>query len=382
LNKSRDNQEALSAKRKLLFTVVLVLVPTTILFLAAEVYIRFTSPFTELWALTGREAGRNPIEQTALVDAFSAFKGRPGSYGDSGKTINQHGFISTPELSIEKPENTIRVVFLGGSSTAGTGFNLPDEDTWPWKVADIIGRDLNGKKLEFINAALSGYTTFESFGRLWSRVRFFSPDIVVVYHGWNEMYYFNEGLKIASWRTLPDGSWGFHQVSGQSFIEPYWFDHMIRYSQLLTKVRVGAIDQPEGESGVAKELKESYDSDGLEVYRTNLQLIREATSIIGAKLFVAKQATLIVPDSPKTDRIRNRYNLHGFDHDAHVDAFNQIYRIIDEEIEVEDIIDVTQLSGVSEYFYDHIHPTELGAAEIAAVVARPLQSYLGDSAER
>ena len=369
-------QKTLSPKRKFAFTLILILLPTAMMFMAAEIYVRFTRSYTNLWALTGRESGRNPMEEWALVDAFSAYKGRPGTYRKSEKTVNKYGFISTPEISIKKPENTIRVVFLGGSATAGTGHDLADEDTWPFRVAEILKNNLKEKELEFINAALGGYTTFESFGRLWSRIRFFSPDIIIVYLGWNEMYYFNKEDGIVLWRTLPDGSWGFHSAPNLATYEPYWIDHLIRHSQLLTKIRLLISTQKNGEIGVSKNLKEDYDRKGLDVFRTNLRLIKEAASIFNAKLFVAKQATLIVPNLAEDDRNRCRYEYHGFDHDAHLDAFNQIYRVIDEEIDARYIIDVTQLSGISDYFYDHIHPTELGSNEIAKIVAKSLQPHL------
>jgi len=52
------------------------------------------------------------MEEWTLVDSFSAFRGRPCNYRETGKTVNKFGFFSTPEISIEKPEDTIRVVFL------------------------------------------------------------------------------------------------------------------------------------------------------------------------------------------------------------------------------------------------------------------------------
>lgn len=369
-------RKTLSPKRKLVFTILLVLIPLTILFLAAETFTRITRSHTNLWVVTGRESGRNPMEEWAVIDAFSAYKGRPGIYGKNGKTINSHGFISTPEISIGKAENTLRVVFLGGSSTAGTGYDLANEDTWPWITTEILRKKLVRNKIEFLNAALGGYSTFESFGRLWSRIRFFSPDIIVVNHGWNEMYYFNKGDKLATKMTLPDGSWGFHFAHKLTVYEPYWFDHFFRYSQLLTKVRLRLSTANKGEIGVSREIKDNYNKNGLEVFRTNLRLIRETASIIGAKLFVAKQATLIVPNLNEDDRNRCRYNFHGFDHDAHVDAYDQIYSIIDQEIATENIIDLSPVSGVSEYFYDHVHPTEIGSNEIAKIVAKALEPQI------
>ena len=65
----------------LLYITILVLVPTFIVIIVAEGYVRITRSYIDLWAVTGRRAGRNPIEKWALVDAFSAYKGRPGDYG-------------------------------------------------------------------------------------------------------------------------------------------------------------------------------------------------------------------------------------------------------------------------------------------------------------
>ena len=90
------------------------------------------------------------------------------------------------------------------------------------------------------------------------------------------------------------------------------------------------------------------------------------------RLYVGKQATLIVRDLPESERRRCRYDLHGFDHAAHVEAFQAIYRVIDEEIPPDYIIDVTSLSGVPENFYDHIHPTPLGAERTAVIMANAL----------
>jgi len=374
--KSNNVRESLSPKKRFAFICILILLIIFTTFIIAEIYIRSAKSYTNLWIVTGKGAGKNPIDTWALVDAFSAYKGRPGNYRGTEKTVNKYGFISTPEISIKKPENTIRVVFLGGSSTAGTGRNLANEDTWPFIVTEILKKNLKGKKIEFINASLGGYTTFESFGRLWSRVRFFSPDIIVVCHGWNEMYYFDKVDKIALWRTLPDGSWGFHHAPKIAIYEPHWIDHLICHSQLLTNIRLRISKPHRKEISVPKEIKDNYNKRGLDIFRTNLRLIREAASIFNAKLFVVKQATLIVDNLNEKDRNRCHYDYHGFDHDAHVDAFNQIYRIIDEEIKTEDIIDATQLSGSPDYFYDHVHPTELGSKEIAKVVAKSLQSYL------
>jgi hypothetical protein len=126
--------------------------------------------------VTGRIPGPNPMTEWALVDAFSAYRGKPGPY-PGGKKVNRHGFISTPEIELKKQAGTLRIVFLGGSSTAGTGWNLADKGTWPWITISKLQNRHAHIRFDFINGSLGGYSSFESYGRLWSRLIHFSPDI-------------------------------------------------------------------------------------------------------------------------------------------------------------------------------------------------------------
>lgn len=374
-----DNQPKLSDRAKRVALIAIVVVPAFLVFLAAEILVRVRSPHDDLWALTGRSVSSHPIADWAYLDAFAGYKGKPGIYrsGSVVKTVDREGFISTPEITPAKPANTIRIAFLGESSTAGTGTLLPDSITWPWQVAENLRHRPNRTaRIDFINAALGGYSTFESFGRLWSRIRFFAPDIVVVYHGWNEMYYFRKVDTITEWRTLPDGSWGLESSVPVTVYEPRWYDWFVRPSQLLTKVRLRLTTPRNGEakSGVfSRELTPGYDPRALEIFRSNLRLIKSATEQMGAQLLVGKQATLIVRDLPESERKRCRYDLHGMDHDTHVRAFQAIYSVIDEEILKDRIVDVTPLSGVPENFYDHVHPTPLGARRTATIMADAIE---------
>jgi len=353
------------------FIAVLALVFVVLPTLCVEGYLRLYKQHYDLMQLTGRLIGENPIKQWGQVDAFSAYHGRPGSVA-LGKTINSHGFISTPELSVAKPADVLRIVFLGGSSTAGTGKDLADEDTWPWIVAEELQPSVPaGKRLEFINGALGGYSTFESYGRLWSRLRLYEPDIVVVNHAWNDMYYFNkvDPEQLVRYQMLPDGDWSLDRTPKEmDLLDPWAADVLLQYSQLAVRGRIRLAGLA-GEVGSKKELQPDFDARGFEVYRFNLRLIRSACDLMGAELFVCHQATLIVPDLPEAERARCRYDFHGFDHDAHVRAYAGLYRVIDEEIPPERVIPLDRLSGEPAVFEDHVHPTVAGARRFAAIVA-------------
>lgn len=342
-------------------------------FFVLEGFVRVTRPRIDLYVVTGRTPGENPISQWALVDAFSAFRGKPGRYSE-GKTVNRDGFMSTPETPLTKPPRTLRIAFLGESSTAGMGKDLRDEQTWPWETVQML-KTRTGRSLDFINGALGGYTSFESYGRLWSRIRFFQPDIVVLCHGWNELTYFNSRCHMDSWRSLSDGSWSLSTMDqAVETYAPRRIDPFLRWSQILTRLRLRLALPDNGEIGPGAQapLAKAYDPRGPEIWRTQLRLFRETCRVLNIKLFVVKQPTLITAGLPAAERKKCRCYLHGFDYNSHLAAFRDLYKVIDEEIPSNSVIDLTSLSGNPAYFFDHIHPTPEGARAMASLISTRL----------
>lgn len=368
-----DNVRPLITPRKRrIFIVITVLAPLLLVFIGLEVLLRIVKP-VNLDHLTGRVLAPSPMRMWAVTDGFSAYRPKPGSNA-AHKTVNRHGFVSTPDLPVSKPAGTVRILFLGESSTAGMGVNLQDSDTWPWKTVEKI-RQRTGRKVDFINGAAGGYTTFESYGRFWSRLRFFDPDIVVVYHGWNDMYYLDQVDTILSWRTLPDGSWSLDAPRPrQARFAPSPLDPYLRWSQVLSRVRLELSRKMGGELVAPgnRPVAADFDPRGLEIFRTNLELFRETSDVLGVRLLVAKQATLMVPGPSPEQRKRCRITPHAFDYDTHIEAFQGFYRVIDQEIPAKSIVDVTPISGRLDSFYDHIHPTPKGTTEIAKIMADAL----------
>lgn len=372
LDLSENVSRQLTPRKRRLFTAITIFSSLLLAFIGLEIFLRIVKP-VDLYGQTGRILTASPMRSWAVTDGFSAYRPKAGA-GGAGKTINSHGFVSTPELSRSKPPDTVRLLFLGESSTAGMGVNLKDSDTWPWKTVERIRRK-TGRKVDFINGAAGGYTTFESYGRLWSRLRFFDPDIVVVYHGWNELYYLDEVDSIHTWRTLPDGSWSLDAPRQRlARFAPSPLDPFLRWSQVLTRVRLVTSRQTGGEyaSHGNRPVAHDFDRRGLEVFRTNLRLFRETSDLLGVRLLVAKQAMLMVPGPAPEQRERCRITPHAFDYDTHVEAFQGLHRVIDEEIPAGSIVDVTPVSGRLDSFYDHIHPTPKGTTEIAEIMSDAL----------
>ena len=379
----KTRSRGMSGTRKCVFALVACSLIVGVAGGLGEVYVRLTRKHEDLAVLTGLRAGRGGSERWKIPDAFCSYRTESnvvydGVFVGSGvKTSNNHGYISSPDMDYKKSGDEIRIVCFGGSSTAGvSGHSLSDEETWPAKCATYLQQKLPGRKVTYLNAAQGGYSSFESYGRLWSRVRMFQPDIAVVYHGWNEMYYFRDSDKAKRWRM---GEVGLSQM-----FEPAWFDPILGYSQLLTKVRRRMASPLGGEVGIPSggELADDFDGDALHVWRRNLQLFRETCSLLDIDLFVCKQATLISEELSEEHKRRCRAYYHGFSYDAHLRAFRAVYEVVKDEIAADRVIDVTPLSGSPELFYDHIHPTPMGTTEIAAVVSDSILAALMKRTEK
>ena len=205
--------------------------------LAGEAYLRLASEPVSLGRITGVGEHRNPMEGWAVIDAFSAYRHRPGD-GMEGRRVNGHGFVSTPEVPVEASGHAAAALprrVLDGRNGRG----LADRETWPWQTAEML-RQRTGREVDFLNGAASGYTTFESYGRLWSRDRHFSPDVVIVMHGWNELQYFARMDRILSWRQLEGGGWSFDAARVPGSYPPWPVDRLIGSSELLTRSRLAA----------------------------------------------------------------------------------------------------------------------------------------------
>ena len=117
----------------------------------------------------------------------------PGSSYESDRSrvsVNSLGFRG-PEFSPQKPPGTFRIFALGGSTTFGHFPGISsDATTYPARLEAL----LNGEKpdpavtrYEVINAGVPGHLVRTSLQNLASRILFFDPDMIVVYHGTDDL---------------------------------------------------------------------------------------------------------------------------------------------------------------------------------------------------
>ncbi|UCG69902.1 MAG: SGNH/GDSL hydrolase family protein [Thermoplasmata archaeon] len=130
---------------------------------------------------------------------------------------NKWGFRGG-EVSIEKPDNTLRVICLGGSTTYDT---VTDGRTWPEKLEAILQKKHPTKKVQVFNFGMNAASLPFNIVQFALLGVHFKPDLVILYAGHNDLW---AGIGLKDFR--PDYShslrhWDDSRVSAQHYI-PRW----------------------------------------------------------------------------------------------------------------------------------------------------------------
>jgi len=100
--------------------------------------------------------------------------------------INSHGFRGG-EISQEKPENTYRIFFIGGSTAFGSG-STSDDATIPGFLQKKFNEANLGVNVEVINAGISAFESFSETYYVKNKLVEFEPDLFIVYDGANDAW--------------------------------------------------------------------------------------------------------------------------------------------------------------------------------------------------
>ncbi len=92
---------------------------------------------------------------------------------------DKNGF-RLPSVPYAREPGKIRIAFLGGSTTQG-GYR-----PYPERAVRLLNRVAGSNRYEALNVACSSYTTHQSLIALRRWVLPRKPDVVFIYHGWND----------------------------------------------------------------------------------------------------------------------------------------------------------------------------------------------------
>jgi lysophospholipase L1-like esterase len=319
---------------------------------------------------------------------FSAFSWIP-NVRFRKQTVNRDGFVSTRDIPLEKAPGELRIVTLGGSSTVGNRNH--DEDTYPRVLETLLQERFPEREISVINAAAGGYTTIESLGYFQTRMVHYRPDIVLVMHAWNDMYYFTRSdLELSEWRKGINLQRYWSPEATSELQDPMPADlQYLSWSQLYLHLRGWASKSElfdEGEDSIVETRHRPYrapiNPSAYQVYRSNMSQIENLCAVRSLSCFTILQPTLVSaaadPDNQKVVRARERATLRqGFDFDTHVVVFDTLYSINREVFGTERTIDATVMNGADELFFDHVHMNPQGTRRLAEIVFERVVGEIG-----
>lgn len=302
---------------------------------------------------------------------------------DARYEINRYGFRG-PDVEFEKPANTIRIWVMGGSAAFDA---LTDEgQDWPRLLEQTIDLPSDTITIEVINAGVPGYNAYISYNRLLTDGWRFDPDIVVIYHCWNDLKYMarvDDGVLFSQlndtdipqlWRNYRD----------THFISP--LDRFLGNSHIYLRLRRGL--KPDWLNAEASDLRDLIGTTevgpvGSQQYRHHIEAIVDLSTRMGAVPVLVHQVHLPVSENTEQAKERIRYEFVGLDHEALVAAFAECDRQLNSVAEERGLLMIDEtavLDGTLDNLFDHVHTYPAGSRRLAEIVGEHLSPVVAQVA--
>lgn len=273
----------------------------------------------------------------------------------------------------------LSLLTIGGSTTEC--FYLSDGRTWPDLLGVKLSRDF--PKLWINNAGLDGATTYRHLLLLEDYVVKLKPKLVLFLVGIND-------VGVGEIHDKPQGGFGGWLKAMTNRSEVYAlglniYRYFVAQGRGLHHVEVnlkaqGSLDVP---VEVQQETLRKYRDESLKYYRARLEKLVQVSRAHGIEPVLITQPTLYGPGiDPVTGvdlgKIKLGENLNGALMYAVMEMYNDTLRRMGAENGVLVIDLAREMPRNSAYYYDYLHYTEAGAAEVAGIIYRELRLFLAE----
>jgi lysophospholipase L1-like esterase len=174
---NQPSQDVLSSRTKWIFLVSLTIITLLVILLVAELAIRIRQ--------AAKYGSATAVEEFYTLDPKSGLRIPRAGFSDGHISINSLGFRG-PEITAEKPGGTVRLAFLGASTTISHEVSGNDF-VWPHLATASLSQAFPKAHFDYVNGGVSGYTVNSSLKNLEYRIAPLQPDVIVIYHATNDM---------------------------------------------------------------------------------------------------------------------------------------------------------------------------------------------------
>lgn len=278
-------------------------------------------------------------------------------------TTNSLGFINgsngNRDIAMPKPDGLLRINCIGASTTGNYIEFNGQAFSYPMELESILKSRMSGP-VEVNNCGQGGYNSADIMVRFALQVMDTQPDIVVIYHAYNDIRaYLTSGFE-ADYshvrRNLGESYWKFSFASKIPYI-PVKFLNYLFNQWLPGNIRNSLLDQV---------TKGNFDpgldpSGGLRTYQRNLQHIIDLCRSNGIQVVLSTYCHFL-HDAIKDDPLHLLYRRI-------VNEENKIMRRLADKNELKLVDNAALVPHDERYFVDSIHFTPEGMRLIADNIA-------------
>jgi lysophospholipase L1-like esterase len=290
-------------------------------------------------------------EETNGYTLAKGFHLRSGVYEITTNDLGLRG----PPIGKDKPAGTTRIALLGGSSAFG--YLVSDGQ----EAARLLEQQLNdaGRDAQVLGAGVPGYNLFQTTHRYREVIAPLSPDVVVLYLGWNDLTYLVSDEPAA----------GRHRVG-----HPHaWWERLLSHSTLFGLLAYRLLPAPARFVPPPATRNEPTQA-GAEQFRENLRTLLEEIETSGAQPIIVAQ--VMAADADASDDVRGYLGATPQQQQQNA-ALGQWVQQTLAEIAAEEQVPFVDASSViapsSEHLADAIHLTPEGEAKLAELLAEQVR---------
>ncbi|MFC1828291.1 SGNH/GDSL hydrolase family protein [Thermodesulfobacteriota bacterium] len=301
----------------------------------------------------------NPIPPYRKMDENNPFTfnphtgyaNKPGSFYDRSIKVGSDGFLCNAEcneITVEKPENQIRIFILGGSTVAGSGVDNGALTISGQLEEMIAAKDVfPGKECRVINAAIGGAFSFQELVRYVDNVLKYDPNMVIFFDGHNDYRYWQNDIN--NNKALPNfTNYDYSLVRGVNMVQsltgsvkqvvnmldqnfPVLFYSMRLAKEVNRFMRTSDYKQVKVNSSAVRSANDMnregqeklYDKNrnSLFHYLNNLEAAAGVSKIMGIKGLFCLQPTLGYPLAKKMAGIENDIIESIYDKSPNIDLY-------------------------------------------------------------
>ena len=387
---SNEDSNELSIYKRVLFYILGSVIVVVVFFSVIEFATRtvswisgkgFTLQLHELDPLDNRITNLytwHPFTGFIMSPGISFVGGHPNVKKKPTNNVNTHGFLAKDnDLTFKKPADEIRVAVIGASTSAN--IHLSYDENWPGRLENLLQQQYTDKKIRIINAGVPGFTTAQSIGNLSLRVMPFKPDVVIIYHAYNDF----KAIRLGEFK--PDYSHIHTSPYGYKKLPPFyirWLNNSMMYVRARNSYREYQKLKKSTPTNNQKQQLQEIPKVAQDVFAQHIRAMVDVARGGNAKVILSSFATLhdtqqeyntqFVVDSLSSLQKKELGALQHFSGDLSINAimmgfvtYNNILKSIAEELHLGWVDNASLVPHEDKYFVDRVHFTAEGAEKMA-----------------